>query len=323
MITAKLLIVIVNYRTADLVVDCLRSLQGELDQLPGARVAVVDNHSADGSAEKLESEIALNGWARRVTLIPLETNGGFAAGNNVAIRAAFDSSRPPDYVLLLNPDTLVEPNAILELIEFASDHTGVGIFGCRQELGNGEPLISSFRFIGALGEFESYARLGLVSRVLSRWVVAPTPRDEPHQVDWVSGASMLVRREVFDAVGELDEGYFLYFDEVDFCLRARRAGWPCWYVPSCTIVHLVGRASGVVIADPCPARRPAYWFESRRRYYLKNFGRFRAACADAAVVFGHGIWSLRRLVQRLPHRDPPHFLGDLLRHSFARRRIDP
>src|SRR5262249_20160029 len=121
---------------------------------------------------------------------------------------------------------------------------------------------------------------------------------------------------VFDAIGLMDDAYFLYFEEVDFCLRARRAGWPCWYVPTSRVVHLVGQSSGVTDTKR-PARRvPRYWVESRRRYFQKNHGRVYALFADLAWALGFSLWRLRLWVQRKPDNDPPSFLWDFIHFNF-------
>ncbi len=126
---------------------------------------------------------------------------------------------------------------------------------------------------------------------------------------------MIVRREVFESVGLLDEKYFMYFEEVDFCLRALKSGWPCWYVPTSRVVHLVGQSSGVTDTKRPPRRLPGYWFDSRRRYFLKNHGWLYAALADAAWVFGFTLWRWRRVIQRKPDFDPPSLLSDFMLNS--------
>ena len=106
---------------------------------------------------------------------------------------------------------------------------------------------------------------------------------------------MILRRSMLDQIGLLDEGLYTYFDDIDICLRARRAGWETWYVPESKIIHLEGASTGV--ANRLVNRRPAYWFEARRRYFLKNYGELYTAMVDAAFLLGHAIWRLRRRIQ--------------------------
>jgi N-acetylglucosaminyl-diphospho-decaprenol L-rhamnosyltransferase len=315
-----LLVVIVNYRTANLAVDCLRSLEGEVAAIDGMRVVVVDNSSDDGSAARLFDAVRENRWGDWVSILPLEYNGGFAAGNNAAIRPLIESGAAPPYILLLNPDTVVRPGAVRSLLDFMESRTDVGLAGSRLEHPDGVPQRSAFRFPSVFGELEGGLRLGVASRILARWVVAPKVSDRAGPTDWVAGASLIIRREVFDAVGLLDEGYFLYYEEVDFCCRASRAGWPCWYVPESRVVHLIGQSSGVTNPqDRTRRRRPAYWFEARRRYFLNHLGRTRTFFADLAWSAGYATYQARAALQRKPKRDPDRLLRDFLRHSFLLR----
>jgi N-acetylglucosaminyl-diphospho-decaprenol L-rhamnosyltransferase len=314
--TDALCIVMVNYRTADLAIDCLRSLEPEIIENPGTRVVVVDNASGDGSVNRLNSALAEHGWGSWVSVLASERNGGFAAGNNLAIRAALNDSSPPHFVLLLNPDTLVRPGALKALVTFMERRLDVGLVGSRLEDPDGTPQPSAFRFPTVLGELDGGLRLGLMSRLLKRWVVVPPVPESPGPVDWVAGASLMVRREVFDAIGLLDEEYFMYFEEVDFCLRARRAGWPCWYLPESRVIHLVGQSSGVTASQNAQRRLPDYWFESRRRFFLVHYGRLRTTLADLAWAFGYALYRVRRVLQGKPKRDPEYLLWDFLRHNF-------
>ena len=315
----QLLIVIVNYRTPELTAACLHSLRAEAAALPGTRVVIVDNASGDGSAEKIQAAIHAEGASAWAELLPLEANAGFAAGNNAAIAPALAGDDPPDYVLLLNPDTEVRPGAVQALAAFMETRPDAAIAGSRLEHPDGTPQHSAFRFHSAASEFDGALRLGLVSKLLARRIVAPPISDEAIRTDWVSGASMMIRRQVFEDVGLLDDGYFLYYEEMDFCLAARRAGRQCWYVPESRVVHLVGQATGVDAPTTAPKRRPPYWFEARRRFFVKNYGGLRAAAADAAWIAGYCLWTVRRLVQRRPNPDPPRLFRDFLRHSvFAK-----
>jgi len=309
----RLLVVIVNYRTPDLTIDCLRSLEPEVRRLGSTRVVVADNASGDGSPQRIRGAIEAHGWSGWAALLPLDHNGGFSSGNNAVIRPALESSDKPEFVLLLNSDTVVCPGALGALLEFMDSHPDVGIAGSRLEDPDGTHQHSRYRFHSVWSELDSGLKLGLVTRLLRNRVVSPPLADavEPHPVDWVAGASMMVRRRVFEDIGLLDSGFFLYFEEVDFCLNARRAGWTCWYVPSSRVMHLVGRSTG--FTRETPARRPRYWFESRRRYFEKNHGRFYALGADVAWAVGFALWRVRRIVQRKPDTDPPHMLWDFLR----------
>lgn len=312
----KLLIVIVNYRSAPLAVDCLLSLAPEIATIAGGvRVCVTDGASPDDSVAVLRDAIDRNGWSAWCDLRPLATNGGFAYGNNEGIRPYMASDDKPEFVLLLNPDTVVNPGAIATLLAYIEQRPEVGIAGSRTTFADGTLQTSSFRFPSASGEFEWSVRLGPVSKVLRNSIVAPPPPSVAGEADWVVGASMMIRRSVLERVGLLDDKYFMYYEEVDFCLRARRAGFAIHYVPQSVIVHLIGKSSGVTDAAQRNKRRPAYWFESRRRFFTKNFGLAYAALADLAFIVGFSTWRVRRAIQRKPDPDPAHLLGDFIRHS--------
>lgn len=311
----RMIIVILNYRTADLTIDCLRSLVSEVQSLSGIQVVVSDNDSQDGSVDRIAAAIVAEGWEDWVALMPLEHNGGYAYGNNAVLRKALESPEPPPYYLLLNPDTIVRPGAVQALVDFLKSHPEIGIVGSRLEDPDGTPQISAFRFPSLWTELDFGLRIGLITRLLSQRTLAPAVVDQSCQTGWVAGASMLVRREVFESVGLLDERYFMYFEEVDFCLQAQRAGWPCWYLPESRVVHLVGQSSGVTDTKRPPKRLPTYWFNSRRYYFLKNHGWFYTALTDAVFILGLSLLNLRRLIQRKPNTDPPQLLSDFFLNS--------
>jgi N-acetylglucosaminyl-diphospho-decaprenol L-rhamnosyltransferase len=316
----KLLIVILNYRTAALTLACLRSLAKEIPALPGTRVVVTDNASGDGSAEIIATGIAEGGMSAWARCEPLPKNGGYAYGNNAAIRSALTSSDPPEFVLLLNPDTELLPGAVTSLLDFMRAHPECAIAGSRLEDEGGHVHCSAFNFPTAWSELDRGLEIGVVTRLLgNRTVQRPIP-DEPCQVDWVAGASMLVRREVFERVGLIDEAYFLYFEEVDFLLRAKRAGLQTYYVPSSRVVHHMGASTGVTDEKAAPRRIPGYWFDSRRRYFVKNHGVVHAILADSVFLVAHSLGRLRQLALPKARRpDPPHMVGDYLRNGVLAR----
>ena len=116
---------------------------------------------------------------------------------------------------------------------------------------------------------------------------------------------MILRRQMLEQIGLLDEGFFTYFEDMDLCQRAHQASWEVWYVPQSRVIHLEGASSGIV--KRVVKRRPTFWFQARRRYFLKHSGRFRSACIDAAYIAGFSLWRLRRLLQGKPDNDPPAY----------------
>jgi len=309
-------VIIVNYRTASLTIGCLRSLAAQVQSNPQARVVVVDNASNDHSAQQIRLAIETEGWRDWTTLRELATNGGFAVGNNAALLDALSETPAPDFFWLLNSDTRVRPGALAALLAFMQTHPTVGIAGSRLEGADGVVQRSAFHFPGVLGELESGLRWGVVSRLLARWVTAPPAPSSETRVDWVAGASLFMRRAVLERCGLLDEQFFMYFDDVDFCRRAGRAAWECWYVPSSRVVHLIGQSSGMTDTRGEPMRRPSYWFAARRHYFLKHHGWAFSALADAIWLLGFGVWRVRRWLQHKPDRDPPQLWRDFLRNSI-------
>ncbi|MEL7485265.1 MAG: glycosyltransferase family 2 protein [Planctomycetota bacterium] len=274
-------VVIVNYRTGDLVVDCLRALAEEIAAGDDFGVVVVDNASGDGSLETVQAAVDEHCWGAWCEVVDAGRNGGFAFGNNVGARRVLAWDRPADAVHFLNPDTYVRPGAVRELTAFLEKHPRAGIVGSRLENPDASVRRGAFRFPGAMSEIESQLWLGPVSRLLSPWVVAPPAPEGDWRPGWVTGASMMVRREALEQVGHFDDAYFLYFEETDLCLRIARAGWEIWQVPASRVVHLVGQSTGVNRKDEKPRPKPAYWYDSRRLYFEKNYGRVRADLIDA------------------------------------------
>lgn len=310
----KLLCITVNFRTADLTLRLLGSLEKALEGLD-ASVTVVENGSGDGSDKKLRLGINALSGRLPVRLIESPVNLGFAGGNNLAIEAALEGPEAPDVFHLINPDAIVEPNALREMLDFFETHPDAGIAGSAVIDATGEFHSSAFRFPSPLGELEGTLRLGPVSRLLQRWRVPMEPNGQTRQVDWVSGSACALRRGMLETVGRFDEDFFLYFEETDLCKRAREAGFEVWTVPR-SIVHHTGAVSTGF--DDLTNRRPGYWFESRRHYLLKHHGLAGLWLANLGWLLGSLGFEVRRRLSGRPPVDPPRLVLDFLDHSLGR-----
>jgi GT2 family glycosyltransferase len=278
-----------------MVVDCLETLVGQLDL--NEQVVVVDNESGDNSVEYITTAIEKNGWGSCVRVIEAGGNNGFSAGNNVGIQAVDAKA-----YLLLNSDTLVRSKAMQSLREALVAHPEVSMFGPRLEWESGEPQVSTFRDPSPLSEFDRAARTGFLSRILKRWAVAPPLPSSPTPFLWASFAAILIRRQVFETVGLMDEGYFLYFEDIDFCRRARLAGFPGLYWPSARVVHLRGGSGPVKEQMASRGRPPSYYYVSRSRFFAKAFGRKGLFAANLMWILGRSISLLREVAfHKKPH----------------------
>ncbi|WPY93982.1 glycosyltransferase family 2 protein [Limimaricola variabilis] len=314
----RLLTVILNWRTPDMTLRAARSALVAMQEISG-EILIVDNDSGDGSEERMREGIAANGWSERVRLIQSGHNGGFGAGNNVGICAGFADGGRPDFVYILNSDAFPEPEAIAALLAHMDAHPNVGLAGSLVNDPDGTLHLAAFRFPSLLSEIEGPLRFGPVSRLLARYRVWMDVPAQTGPVDWVSGASLMIRSELLDEIGFFDETFFLYFEETDLCRRARDAGFETHFVRESRVEHIGSVSTGM--GDW--ARVPQYWFDSRRHYFRKHHGAGGAVAATLLHAAAAGLHRLRcRLMGRDPG-DPPHYLRDLLRHELRHwRRAD-
>lgn len=272
-------VVVLNYRTPDLVVDCLRSLATQVDPARH-EVIVVDNASPDDSADRVEHAISTEGWSPWARVVRSPINGGFAAGNNVGIKAT-----QAGIVILLNSDTIVRAGALSGILDAMAARPALGLLGPQLEWPDGTPQISTFRFRTPLTELIATGRLGFLGRLFPGHVVARELDRPANDLDWVSFACVAIRRDVFDRVGLLDETYFMYFEDMDLCRHARQAGFKVGYEPTAHVVHLRGGTSDVKKKTAERKRRPGYYYAARSRY-------FRAWYGMGGFVLANLMWTL-------------------------------
>lgn len=310
----KVLTIILNYRTPELTLGAAAAALREMRAL-GGEVLIVDNASGDGSYEAILGAVRARGWDAddTVRVVQSPVNGGFGAGNNFGIRLGLASGETPDFYYLLNSDAAPDAGAVGRLLEVMQAHPRAGMAGSYIKGTDGTPHCTVFRFPTITGEFEGAARTGIFTRLLKNAVVPMAIPQEATKVDWTAGASLMLRREMLDAVGGFDEEFFLYYEETELCHRAAGAGWDTWYVPASECAHVGSVSTGM----KSWSRTPRYWFESRHHYFTKVHGRAYAALATLARIAGGLIWRLRRLLSGKPPADPPHFLRDLTAHALG------
>jgi GT2 family glycosyltransferase len=309
----KLLTIIVNYRTAELTRQALAAAVRASARVERSAIVVIDNDSRDGSFEALAHAARDEVYGDRVEILASEYNGGFGYGNNFAIRRAFAGDDPPEYVYLLNSDAFPAEDALEKLVSFMDTHRDVGIAGSFVHGIDGVPHSTAFHFPTIFSEFEDAMQLGLLTKLLRRYVVPLPVPDADREVDWVAGASMMLRAEMLEEIGLFDETFFLYFEETDLCRRAKRAGWPVVYVRDSQVAHVGSASTGL---DNRGGRRPAFWFDSRHHYFVKNHGPGYLCLANAARIAGGAVFRARRTLQgqRQTRPLPDRFLRDLLGH---------
>jgi N-acetylglucosaminyl-diphospho-decaprenol L-rhamnosyltransferase len=315
---AQVLTVILNWRTPDMTLKAAETALRAMEPVQGA-ITIVDNDSGDGSFDTICDAIRQRNWSR-VRVIQSGRNGGFGAGNNVGIRAGLPDGGKPDYVYLLNSDAFPAPDAIRALRDHLEANPATGFAGSFIHGPDGVPHRTAFRFPSVASEFEGAIRLGPVSRMLRDHIVAAPLPTATTRVDWLAGASLMMRRSVLDQIGLFDEAFFLYFEETELCHRAARAGWPTDYVVESRVEHIGSVSTGMKKWT----RIPGFWLDSRLYYFTKVHGRAYATLATLAHLAGGILWRARLLVQRKAPADPPHFLRDLathaVRNAFTRRR---
>lgn len=280
-------VVIVSFNTSPLLDRCLTTLHAALAEeglRASSEVWVVDNASSDGSAAMVATR---HPWVR---LVALERNVGFTAGNNVVLRRyASDAGQPPGQVLLLNPDTEIQPGALGPLRAALAGRSEVAVAGPLLRYPDGRFQHSAFRFPGVAQtwlDLLPVARL-MDSRLNGRYPLSRYATGSPFAVDFVLGACMLVRMAALRAVGPLDEGFYMYCEEVDWCRRFRAAGWETMCVPEAIVVHH-GGGSTRHFQD---AMFEQLW-RSRRRYFDLHAGPATRGAARATMAVGLAIRTL-------------------------------
>jgi GT2 family glycosyltransferase len=290
-------IVIVSYNSREHLRRCLQSLTAHP---PGVEheIIVVDNDSRDGSAPMVAAEFP------GVRLLRLAKNVGFAAGANHGIRAAAGEA-----VVLLNPDSEIERDPFGPLLAYLRTHDDAGIVAPRLLNEDGSLQLSCRRFptfsVALFNRYSLLTRLFPGNRFSSRYLLTDWSHDAISEVDWVSGACLMVRRPLLDQIGLFDESYFMYIEDVDLCQRVHRADYKVVYFPDATVIHHIGRSSSTLPVRSIIARHRSMW------HYYKKYLR-RGLLVDFVIGMGilarcgcllAGNWSKRLLGRQKTVKD--------------------
>ena len=277
-------VVVVNWNVRDLLRRCLHSICAAPS--PVLEVIVVDNASSDGSVEMVRAEFP------QVTPIANADNRGFPAANNQGLAVVRGR-----YVMTLNPDTEIVGDALERMVAYLDVHPEVGALGPQLLNADGSIQSSRRRFpTFATAAFESTWLQGIAPRgVLRRFYVDDVPPDRTQEVDWVTGACIVVRREVLDRVGGFDEGFFMYSEELDWCKRIKSAGWKIAYLPEARVIHHVGKSS-----EQAVAARHIRFQTSKVHFFRKHHSALTAEALRvlllAMYVWQIGLESLKALI---------------------------
>lgn len=291
--TRDIAISIINFRTPDLTIGCAQSVLGQITDDVDAEIVIVDNCSDDGSVEKLSAWIASLPDSIPIRLVAAKTNSGFSGGHNQAMAAI--SAR---YYLILNSDAVLRPGFLPRILDAATADPDAGFIAPRLEGEDGVLQTSCFRFPSPFSELIRGANSGPVTRLFRAYDVPLGAEPDPAAIDWASFACILVNGAMMDEIGPMDEGYFLYFEDAEYCLRGRRAGWRVRQCPDAVAVHFRGGSGPVKALAYAGKRLPRYYYSSRTRFFYQAYGYAGLWAANLLWLAGRGIAGLRRLAGR-------------------------
>lgn len=254
-------IIIVSWNVEELLENCLRSVLAQDDL--ALQIIVVDSASSDGSAAMVAEKFP------DVALVACEENVGFPRGNNIGLERA--NGR---FILLLNPDTIIHDDALAKMVTYFEENPQVGVLGPKLLNADGTVQSSRRRFPTMKTAFfeSTWLQPCAPQSVLDDYYVRDVDDGETAVVDWVMGACLLTRQEVVAQVGGLDEAYFMYSEELDFCRRVHASGWQVVYYPQAQVTHLSGMSS-----EQAVTHRHINFNQAKLRYFRKYHGRFAAA----------------------------------------------
>jgi GT2 family glycosyltransferase len=286
-------IIIISFNVRKLLKECLESVIRETRDTR-YEIWVIDNHSRDDSVQMLKESFP------QVHLIENTENLGFTRANNQAIAKC-----QRDLILLLNPDTIIQDGALDKMVRFMDENSDVGAAGCRVLNGDGTLQLACRRSIPtpavAFYKLSGLSRLFPNSKVMSKYNLTYLDPNTTHEVDAVSGAFLLIRKQVVDRIGMLDEDFWIFGEDIDWCIRTKKAGWKVMYYPDAHIIHYKGVGCGT------NSRKTSYeFYRAMYLFHKKHFARDCSPITNGLIYIGIFIKALLSWRRFLPSKARPN-----------------
>lgn len=311
---AEVLIVTVTYKATEFIERYLLSVKELLGQGDQFRLVLIDNASPDNTVDVIRSFIAGHGLEACMTLVNAGVNGGFGFGCNMGSKQRTGE----EYIWFVNPDTKIDYDAAMALVKKLDAEQDLAAAGSLLKNEWGEVRSGAFRFPTMGNALISGINLSMLERLVPYYRTSYQAGESLENVDWLTGASFMIRADVFEALNGFDEGYFLYFEELDLFYRFKMAGYRAASCENSVVFHASGSSTGVNRYDAglIQPRRPKYWYESRCRFYLKHFGRAYLVVLNSVHVLATIAGRTKDFLLRRKASRVERYLRDIMSHSF-------
>jgi GT2 family glycosyltransferase len=315
-------IITVTFNSSDFIDNYLRAISPFLTDSPHTLI-IVDNASTDDTVMLIQDYRHEHELEENIHIITLPENVGFGRGCNRGINATHKID--VSHLWFLNPDTEVLPDSADKLLDLFSTLPNVDFAGSVLMDQHQQIRAGAFRFPTILNVCLSTLKLGFLDRLFKQHTTAIPISTQPYSADWLTGASFMARSQSVKALNGFDSHYFLYFEEVDLFYRAKKKGFSAWCCPDSQVFHISGASTGINnqhndqhndTPEVVAKRQPSYWFESRRYFYLNNYGRAYFTLVDFCQIACLMCWKLRVTLQKKPDDTPRYFTRDIIHYSY-------
>jgi N-acetylglucosaminyl-diphospho-decaprenol L-rhamnosyltransferase len=316
---ARVAIITVTFNSDTFIDNFLHAISPFISDSPHELI-LIDNASTDDTTEHIQQYIDQQKLHKNTHTIKLPKNVGFGQGCNAGIARAFEIDAT--HMWFLNPDTEALNNSAEELLALFTADSSADFVGSVLINEDKQARAGAFRFPSALNVCLSSLKLGVLDKAFNNHTTAIPIEKKAYQADWLTGASFMVRSNCIETLGGFDPTFFLYFEEVDLFYRAKQKGFSVWCCPDSKVFHISGASTGInnqkkdADTNTMAKRQPSYWFESRRHFYISNYGKAYFTLVDICQISCLCFWKIRAALQNKKDDTPSHFMRDIVRHSY-------